>query len=365
MAERQSKGERDLALQGFVDAVTSSGTSVKELLLTTQGVIDLFAQAPVEELEEHLVILKPALLEADPRRAALVTRVVSRLVERGADASLASDAVLDQLARILDRALAFWKACVQTVNDVDAGAISAAVLALVAKAHPEEAAAMDALDDFWDGCVKVLSADAAARHQARDLLPLVAQLEDVHEGAHWIARLLQVLVDEPLLIVEPASLKGYVATSSGIADNFQLQTLMAKELVGDPNEGWLEGEQPPQRVVRVATGEGPQEVATPSVGQWNLFSYRAIRPDQALPEPADQGGRENWIWGEDTPANIPLFDGRRVILLGPLAAPRTWKSQRTFKLLPAKLEVGEKLPRDEVTRWLERMVESLRGGKFR
>lgn len=63
-----------------------------------------------------------------------------------------------------------------------------------------------------------------------------------------------------------------------------------------------------------------------------------------------------WIWNEGTPADIPVFDGRRVILLGPASYPRSWQSQRMFDNLPAKLEIEHKLTKDEIQDWLQRML---------
>jgi hypothetical protein len=61
-----------------------------------------------------------------------------------------------------------------------------------------------------------------------------------------------------------------------------------------------------------------------------------------------------WIWNEGMPADIPVLDGHRVLLLGPASYSRQWKAQRMFLKLPARL-TADLLSEDDVARWLERI----------
>ena len=56
------------------------------------------------------------------------------------------------------------------------------------------------------------------------------------------------------------------------------------------------------------------------------------------------------------PADIPLFENQRVVLLGPAPYERSWQSQRVFDKLPAELEVEQVLSEQEVETWLARML---------
>jgi hypothetical protein len=58
------------------------------------------------------------------------------------------------------------------------------------------------------------------------------------------------------------------------------------------------------------------------------------------------------------PADIPKFEGYRVVLLGPASYPRTWGSQRTFLNLRARLDCEQRLSAEEVQTWLQRMVDA-------
>src|SRR5262249_38470049 len=107
---------------------------------------------------------------------------------------------------------------------------------------------------------------------------------------------------------------------------------------------------------------GPQQTDEYITGVWNLYTWEAIQPGLRLPDPNDLGPNNHWSWNEGVPADIPVFEGRRIILLGPRSYPRSWRSQRTFGLLRAKRECQRKLTKDEVHAWLGRMLTARGAG---
>ena len=54
------------------------------------------------------------------------------------------------------------------------------------------------------------------------------------------------------------------------------------------------------------------------------------------------------------PADIPVLDGHRVILLGPAEPVRSWPAQRMFLKLPARL-TAELLDEDALDGWLAKI----------
>jgi len=70
------------------------------------------------------------------------------------------------------------------------------------------------------------------------------QSDDTALRAHWLEGLAMVLDDEPLVVLDPASGRGYRLTMSGVGDNFQLHTLLADRLSGRDGVPGLE---PPRR----------------------------------------------------------------------------------------------------------------------
>ena len=54
------------------------------------------------------------------------------------------------------------------------------------------------------------------------------------------------------------------------------------------------------------------------------------------------------------PADIPVLDAHRVILLGPAEPTRSWPAQRMFLKLPARL-TAELLDEDGLNAWLAKI----------
>jgi hypothetical protein len=75
-----------------------------------------------------------------------------------------------------------------------------------------------------------------------------------------------------------------------------------------------------------------------------------------LPDTKGQGGTKHWIWNEGVPDDIPVFENRRVILLGPPSYSRGWTAQRLFNGLPARVEVERVLKGSEVDEWIKRLA---------
>jgi hypothetical protein len=153
----------------------------------------------------------------------------------------------------------------------------------------------------------------------RDRLVAAARATEHHvDSAGWLLGLCLVLDDEPLVVLHRATGRAYELTISGIGDNFQLHTLLAATLIGDPAEGLIEGK-------RLG-------------GQFNLV---------------DAAGE--WIWNEGRPADIPHADGRRVVVLDPPPYQRGWNAGRAYPLMAPEIQLDRVLPADEAATWVSRV----------
>jgi hypothetical protein len=101
----------------------------------------------------------------------------------------------------------------------------AALVAGQAGACRRRLAGGDRAVDHWVN----LMITVMARREFRDaagLLPEIsdaaAQLGDSVRRAHWLPGPAQVLDDEPLVVLDSATGRGFRLTMSGIGDNFQL-----------------------------------------------------------------------------------------------------------------------------------------------
>ncbi|WP_117211413.1 hypothetical protein [Allorhizocola rhizosphaerae] len=177
----------------------------------------------------------------------------------------------------------------------------------------------------------------ALPHRAR--LTAAAEAAQEHIGeVGWLYGLLRVLDDEPVIVLHPDSGRGFRLTIGGIGDNFQLHTLLAATLIGDPAQGKIPGEPiPPEWVAAATTGEDLE----PSGGIGGRFNL------------VDAGGK--WIWNEGRPADIPRLDGYRIVVLEKPPYERTWNAGRVYPLMPPSVTVDAHLTPAEVSDWLAKI----------
>lgn len=204
--------------------------------------------------------------------------------------------------------------------------------------------------DTYLAAVALLGASPAARRAERSLLPALRRLEPYHPGAAWLRQMLDVLDDEPLVVIDVAARRGSAGRMSGVASNFELFVLIA-----DAVAGWLELPKPPEPAVRCLSGLGPQDSGIVVETAFNAYAYSALGPGSELPAASDYGGSAHWIWGEGEPWEIPGLDGTRVVLVGPPSYARLVPAQRTFASLRASVSL-EPLSPEELERWLGKMV---------
>jgi hypothetical protein len=207
--------------------------------------------------------------------------------------------------------------------------------------------------------------DMAMRQRARVALQGIERLARLHDDIHCLSVLLGVLDDEPFLVLHPASLRGFRLRVSGVADNFQLHTLLADTLVKSPLSSLigrlkgsgpgLPGKRPPPEAAAVARGDGPQELGQASHGLWDMYDWHALQSDGTLPKTVPS---VNWIWGEGAPADIPLFGKDRVVLLAAPSYGRSWNTARCFPSLRAGVVVEETLSAAAVRELLMKMGQA-------
>jgi len=325
-------------------------------LIQTLG--ESIARASPAASREAMAALASGLNSLDPEPAGVASRVVGAMIEAGHDPRPARAAMLGALqqslpvcADIADEARAEVGEPPEHLDEEEADdwltERGAEALNEAAGRRPAAAMAWQRLHEVWPGAIAMFSVDPEARAEAQDLVPIAERIEDVHEAAGWLRAMLTVLHDEPYVAIEPQTRTGVVGRISGIVENFQLCTLLMDEFPRDePRVS--------KAAVAVARGDGPQQIDETVTGVWNLFTYEALQPGGELPDAADLALSHTWIWNEGMPADIPVLDGHRVILLGPAAYSRQWKAQRMFLRLPARL-TADLLGDDAVGAWLAKI----------
>lgn len=319
--------------------------------------------ASPDERTEALRLLREAFTHHNIGVGGFVATVCGAMIEEGADPKPIVDHLTKVLQLFADPAVLFHRAVASNLPEpavaerdgVDLHGLFEREAASIAQQMPQGEAAWHGLQAFGGCAVAVLSRDASAREALRDRQPLLRELSIYHQAAHWMGLLCGVRDGEPLLVIEPATKTGIVGTVSGVVVNFQLNMLI---MDGFPRAEGAEARISPAAAA-VARGEGPQAVDETVTGTWNLYTCQALGEDLSLPKPQADDAQASWIWNEGALDDVPTFEGKRVVLLGPPTYARSWPAQRMFDALPARIVIDDELGPDQVRELLERMRASL------
>ncbi|MFJ3980071.1 hypothetical protein [Streptomyces sp. NPDC090021] len=291
----------------------------------------------------RLAALIPAFPATWPRP--MLAMAAGYCVERGADPVACAEPILGGVHRDLLDALEFarrWSATGEDeLPEPDEKIIDDALLARLGGDSREAlqlVLAWCAAEQWQPPALAVLCRSAEVR--LRDTAALLSACRDLaaleRHDLKCLAYALAVLDDELLVVLHRPTGTGYEIRIGGIGDNFQLHTLLAHVLVGG---GHVPGTRPSAESVRLATDPEPARGRTQAVA---TGAFELLAPD---------GER---IWNEGLPDDIPVVEGRRLLVLDEPEYQRSWNADRFFPHLAGTAELTRVLTADETRTWLAR-----------
>lgn len=358
------------AVDQLFEQVKGRTFDLRDLQGVLQQILQQAANAAREDVDLALESMEELVSNMPLLPAALVAVGCGALVENGASTQVIGPAICQRTYDALQLATDFVSACQDEArkqpgaSDPDDGETCVEEYGQqVSTEKPTEAQGWSALEMICPATSAILIRDARMRRGMRAFEPFMTALQAFPiqlSSIENLRKLTQVLDNEELIILHPTLRRGYRVRISGISDNFQLHTLLADALIGDPAKGWLLGERPDPIVVAAAkdgpcprTREENRDFPT-ARGAFNLWNWQGLQADGSLPTGNDQ--THYWIWNEGTPADIASFEGTRVVLLGPQPYTRTWSAGRYFPALAGQLEVLEVLTPARTSDWLARLA---------
>lgn len=320
-----------------------------------QAVVEQAAVADRAQLTAALRVVTPGLADVPLGNGGQLASLAGGLVERGAEPAVVLDTLVSRVAQGLENAARFPALWEKAGGGADRPApgdpdqLPTVLNRLDAEAHRTGIPGAETRQIVEGWCtvghwmpgllVPLQRKDVrqALPHRHRLVDAAAATLDHI-DAAQWMYGLLQVLDDESVIVLHRATGRGYRMTISGIGDNFQLHTLLAATLIGDPDRGLIPGTPPEPAWVTAATDGEP---APPGgiAGQFNLV---------------DAFG--SWIWNEGRPADIPTLQGKRVIVIDPPPYPRTWNAGRVYPLMRPTVTLNEILDPVRAAEWMARVV---------
>jgi len=371
-------------LSEAVDRLTALlESSPAPLSRVQQEVVDVIEnahRATGQDLEDALQRMKIFITKMGIVPASFVALACGALVEQGTHPESVGDVIVQRARHAIKMASTFALSCQDLARhdsapEIDPENIDACIQRYseeLIKIGSEEGKAWFMLSQICTAALAVLMRLPYMREALQNDPEFMADLEKglalFPEQLDCLYELF-LLLDEEMIVLHPALQRGYRIHIRGIHDNFQLHTLLADALIGDPQQGWLPGERPDPRVVAAAKdgafprpGEDADNDFPAAKGVFNLWNWQGLQADGTLYEtPGDQSKlRKHWIWNEGKPQDIALFEGIRIILLGPPPYDRTWNPGRYFPGLPGELKVLEKLSDAQIRDWLTRISAAVK-----
>ncbi|RSS39885.1 hypothetical protein [Streptomyces sp. WAC08241] len=279
--------------------------------------------------------------EVPPGPRAMVAVLVGACVERGADPVACAPAVFAGARDAFERAADFcasWKEAGR--GELPSHEGEGLEEADFERIGFESVMAWQSLPQFERACVAMLNSPAVrraapGRAELRDAVARVAELSG--ERFQCLGYALAVLDDEPFVAIDRATGAGFALRASGIGDNFQLHTLLADTLIGG---GHLPGTAPSPEAVAMCRDRPGQ---TPTTGSFNLV-----------------GADGEWIWNEGNPADVPVVDGMRLVVLDPPPYERSWSAGRFFPGMTGELVLERVLAAEESRSLLAQVAQPRR-----
>ncbi|MCX5398521.1 hypothetical protein [Streptomyces sp. NBC_00102] len=293
----------------------------------------------------RLASLLPAFPSIGPRP--MLATAAGYCVERGADPAGCAEPILGGVLQDLLDALEFarrWSstgAAGDELPEPDEKIIDDALLTRLGGDEHESrrlALAWCAVEEWQPPALAVLcrSAEVRRRHGSA-ILPACRDLAALERhDLKCLAYALAVLDDEPLVVLHRPTGAGFEVRIGGIGDNFQLHTLLAHVLIGG---GQVPGTAPSAESVRLATDPEPARGTTRTAA---TGAFELLAP----------GGER--IWNEGLPDDIPVVEGRRLLVLDDPMYQRSWSADRFFPHLPGTAELTRVLSTDETRTWFSR-----------
>jgi hypothetical protein len=350
---------RPITPTAAVDEIAAAfeARDIEQLNKSIQRLIEAARKATPEQIQPAAVRLASFVDRLAYAPGGELGRIVGSIADMGTDPVPVLPTLVERACEVMEDAARFAEKYRELLGEdppspEDESAIGDTIQrftgAAVAIGLDEDAAELQLQAWFaGDNCVQPVlflcqRADVRAALPQRDRL--LAAVEPVREDlgtAHWLYGLLLVLDDVELTVVDRTTRRGYRVTIGGIGDNFQLHTLLAARLIGRESEGWLPGKPPTAAMVAAADGSGPPDPPGGVLGQFNLVDLHG-----------------KWIWNEGRPADIPVTEGERVVVIDPPPYARSWNAGRAYPLMKPTMRVDRQLSKEEAQAWLAKAKPS-------
>jgi len=338
-------------ISNLINDTTTSEETIQQVLSDYINVLNSI-QRSSNEVEKSMQAIAKAIRIENCQTSQLASLMLGTMIENNYPANYIDEIVIALFKDIENRLAPLLKALEGKPKDVEEYDFIQSLFENENHPYKKEYEAINALDAFYQWGVTVFSSSEKTLQKAKDNLKELPKYSNFCEGAHWLSTLLNVFIEEPIIVIELETRKGFIGNFTGIVDNFHLH--LALKCVPDINENiTLTSSQ-----IATIIGTGPQTLDESVVGKWDMYGWKMSKYLDNLNSQDVTQEPSLWIWGEGMPSDIPKFENYRVILLGKPTITRHISVLRTFKCLRAEVTVEIILTEQEITEWMEKFKKS-------
>lgn len=291
----------------------------------------------------------------DPLPAALGAFQVGALIEEGTDPAALSEALPPRLQADFAAARRFVELVEAETGSQQPGEVDAATLARLGCQERTGASAWAALRYSTCAAMAAWCRHRPSRQLARNTPGLVDDASFLGERGGYcifIAELLSAADGTQITILSPEQHRGFVVEVESVRNAAHLFALLEDTLVGDPDQGWLDGPRVDAKVAAVARGEAIiEEGMTYDVG-WHYEYWWGLQPAGAARLRNVHPLVAGMLGVEATVHNLPEFRGQAILLMRPKMLGSRLCDMTFFAplhdALRSKVTVLRKLPAAEV-----------------
>lgn len=226
-------------------------------------------------------------------------------------------------------------------------------------AATETASITDITDEIIGRMTPAMAEIFSVSSIARKLLQSNAEIscvDFVAKSSVPQVRMLYQLVnalDTELIVLHGAEKKGFVVDVSGCSDGKLFSLALAANLIqSEKNEPHLlAGNRPAKMYQDFLDAMGDQILEEPWPNPFSISNWTCVKPDGSVP--TGMAGASHWTYLEGSVKEFPLWNGKRVIILGKAPFAKKFEPIRVFDKLQAKVTIKKSMGEQEVTALLQ------------
>ncbi len=306
-----------------------------EIMQTQQLIMGELNYATKSELDESVSILNQSFENILPGISFIAMVTIGAFVENGADPKPAYDSVIPYFENVF--------------NHIENPAHISMIFQIGSMSYM---AIVAILSKYKEGRKKI--------KEDKKFMAILSKIWMNFRGGEYIWEISNVLDDQIALVLHPELKKGYILNFGGIANGFQLQTLLEDILIQNNDSRFLSGTKNDPKLI-AQMKNGPNIINESLNGYFSMFQAKALDENYRLPDSVFKN-MDLWITGGTLPIEISKIDGKTCILLskddGNLKLNRSWNSQRRFPHMEASISIEKILTQSEVENYLKLIYTS-------